>query len=271
MKAKDKALIEGLEAIDPVRGEDLDGAEGALAQGMLRGILASDEAGPALAPRSRPKRRRGFALAGAVAAVAAAILVAASSGRGPGGETEPALGAGLARLVKVSPPILLRAPGWRVESAEETSPARGSTRFYHGAEAAELRWGPDSLSARERAVRARGAALLTTAAALGTEARVFTRLNRSHELREAIALFEHRGRVLEFRSRVSDTAAFRARLAALRDVETGTWIEALPPKIVSKPDSDSGADGWEAVIAKPSPRPRPKSSPPRREVKKENR
>ena len=271
MKPKNRALIDGLEAIDPVRGEDLAGPEGALAQGILRGILASGEPGSAPAPRSRSPRRRGFALAGAVAAVAAAILIAASSGRGPGGETEPALGAGLARLVKVSPPILLQAPGWRMESAEETSPATGSTRFFHGAESAELRWGPGSMAGREQAIRARGAALLTTAAALGTEARVYTRLNRGHELREAIALFERRGRVLELRSHVSDIPAFKARLGALRDVETGTWIEALPPKIVNRTDSISGTDGWEAVSAKPSPRPQPQPSPQRRDFKKENR
>ena len=256
--------MQRLQAIDPVREGDLGrSGEGAAPTELLRGILASAPPRPPASVTPRPARpagprllgRRAFVLAGAVAAIAAAFLIAAGSGKGPAGVApEPALGAGLQRLVRVSPPILLTTPGWRVDRADEAFASEGSTQFSDGGRLrAELRWESVPLKTRVREIQAGGASLVTTAIALGSEARVYARPAESSDLLTAVALWGRGGRVLEFRSSVPDMPTFERRLAALRGVDKGTWLEALPKRVVKTEAgvSVSRTHGWEAVIFQP--------------------
>jgi hypothetical protein len=214
---------------------------------------------------------RSVALAAAMGLVAA-LLIAIGSGKGPAGAPEPALGAGLQRLAKVSPPILLAAPGWRVERADEAFASEGSTQFFHGSrllselkaeglageglqQTAELRWVSIPLETRVRQVKADGAVLVKTAIALGAEARIYAYPIGPGDSLAAIALWGRGGRVLEFRSYVPDIAAFERRLAALRGVDKGTWLEALPRRVVKTEAgvAVSRTNGWEAVVPRAAP------------------
>jgi hypothetical protein len=214
---------------------------------------------------------RPLALAGAIAAVAAA-LIAIGTVEGPAGEPEPALGAGLQRLAEVSPPILLAAPGWRVERADEAFASEGSTQFFHGDESlaqmkaegragaglrqtAELRWLSAPLRTRIGQAEAEGASPVSVATVLGAEARIFSYLPAGRNSLGAIAIWRHQGRVLEFRSYVPDIATFEQRLGALRGVAKGTWLQALPRSVVK---TEAGVavsrdNGWEIVAPRSSP------------------
>src|SRR5262249_21357653 len=72
-----------------------------------------------------------------------------------------------------------------------------------------------------------GAALVATAPALDTSARIYEFPPHGTESFEAIALWGQRGRAFEFRTTVPDVAGFERRLAALRSVDRDAWIAAL--------------------------------------------
>jgi hypothetical protein len=71
---------------------------------------------------------------------------------------------------------------------------------------------------------------------LGTTARVFRYEGGHPGDYEFTALWTEGGRVLEFRAPVPDLASFERHLAALRQVDTGAWLSALPADVVKAAD-----------------------------------
>lgn len=76
----------------------------------------------------------------------------------------------------------------------------------------------------------------TTASVLGTTARIFLTTNAPRQYFEGVALWVDDGRVLEFRSPVSSSAAFKQRLASLQRVDSTSWLDAMPSSVVKAVD-----------------------------------
>jgi hypothetical protein len=193
-------------------------------------------------------RGRYLALGGAVAAMAAILLLAIGIGAGPAGSPAPALAKNL-RLTAVSPHVLLDAPGWRVEGASEVAGSRGTIRFSHGdgelvpylggrlsiafEAAAELRWRSNLPPVRVHppdTVRATSSdfAFVTRASALGATVRVFARAVPPFRVRQYAAAWVQDGRYLTFRTFAPSLGAFVRRLSSLRRVSRDRWLHALP-------------------------------------------
>lgn len=54
--------------------------------------------------------------------------------------------------------------------------------------------------------------------------------------RDITSLWIDNGRVLEFRSSVPDMGTFERRLASLEKVDTTTWLDAMPARVVKSAD-----------------------------------
>jgi hypothetical protein len=213
----------------------LDAAE----QELLQAIVAEPRRTPDNR-RARPRRprRRQLALVGAVLAAAGLFLAVVGTGDRTDGP-ESAFGAELVRFAESSPLLLLDAPGWTVDYADEQTAREGEMRFTDGATgAADLNWRPRPLTEWVRD-RAASASRSTTAPVLGTTAKVFQYEGGSPGNRDVTALWVEQGRVLEFRSQVAGLAAFKERLASLRRVDAETWLSALPASVVKAANRDS--------------------------------
>ena len=220
---------------------------------------------PALV-RRRPPR---LVLAAVVVGLVVAGVALAPAFRGGAGVApRTAWAAELVRFAEASPLVLLDAPGWRVDYADEHSPREGEMRFIHGSappedparlvfsdgrptpeviahlrRTAELSWRPGPLSTWTKS-RASEAVGTSTAPVLGTTAHVYEyrqggALAKLANFRLVIALWRYRGRVMEFRWTAPDVATFRARLADLRRVGTDTWLSAMPESVVKAADRPS--------------------------------
>ena len=172
--------------------------------------------------------------------VAAAGLFLAVVGTGDRHDgPESAFGAELVRFAESSPLVLLQAPGWTVDYADEQSAREGEMRFVDGATgAADLNWRPGPMRPWVRD-RAASATRITTAPVLGTTAKVFQYEGGSPGDRDVTALWVDHGRVLEFRSQVTGLAAFKERLASLSRVDADTWLSALPASVVKAANHDT--------------------------------
>jgi len=205
---------------------------------LLRAIVAEPRR-TRVGRRARPRRARRRQLALVGAALAAAVLLLAVVGTGERSDgPESAFGAELVRFAESSPLLLLDAPGWSVDSADEESAAVGEMRFTDGSTgAADLNWRPRPLGEWVRD-RAASATRITTAPVLGTTARVFQYEGGSPGDRDVTALWIDHGRVLEFRSQVAGLEEFKGRLASLRRVDADTWLSALPASVVKAADRE---------------------------------
>ncbi len=275
-----KAEIEAVvAAVNPVSDESVESLPLADAERELLDEVAREADGEVAAPapsRARSgfgQRRRGYlALGGAVSAAAAVLLVLAGTGGGPAGGPGTAVGDSFARLVEASPPIVLDAPGWWVERADELFMKEGTTNFARTPTSptseieaghpvrgllgtAEFQW--DTETVRQRIHRLRNLKQLrkiTTpeelsyyashkvgrAPVLGTTAQLFRhRPPPERPYFEAVAVWGEDGQARFFRSFVLDMATFRRRLAALRRVDAETWAEVLQGKVVTRKNSIS--------------------------------
>jgi hypothetical protein len=166
----------------------------------------------------------------ALAAIVAAIVIVL--GGGYGGTGTPAYGAGLVRLAKASPLVLLDAPGWRVQSVGERPRGHGAMRFRKGAgggvQTAELRWRPGSVDSLPQARAQRPTIAL---AGLSVRALVTIYGFEGGRTRKLVAAWSDHGRLLEFSSTGSSLADFGRQLNSLRRVGTTSWLDALPPSV----------------------------------------
>jgi hypothetical protein len=226
---------------------------------LLAALLAEPQA-PAREPRAAaPRHRRrvllrvGFAVA-ATALVLVALLSLRDDSDKQGSGT--AWAAGQIRFAEASPLVLLQAPGWRVEYADEQTEQEGELHFRTGparpprdvtvigpdtppipvdTRQAELHWRGGPL-AEWTEDRANSASRTTTAPVLGTTAHVYQYEGGTPGHRDITALFRYDRRVLEFRAGAADIAAFKALLAKLARVDTDTWLSAMPPSVVKAAD-----------------------------------
>jgi hypothetical protein len=207
---------------------------------LLLGVLA--DPGRARAAQRRPRVRRRRALARVVLPVAATaiLLVVLLSLRDSSGDrgSGTAWAAEQVRFAEASPLVLLDAPGWRVEYADEQSREEGELHFLADTRAADLNWrgGPMRHWTTDRAA---SAAATATAPVLGTTARVYRYEGGTPGHRDITALFRYDGRVLEFRAEAADIGSFKALLAKLKRVDTDTWLSAMPASVIKTPDRAS--------------------------------
>jgi hypothetical protein len=259
----DPALQDLLTAANPLTAERARDLQVAEAQDeLLAGLVAEPQLRRTAGRASQLRRRRVFARAGVAIAATALVLVAllslrdGSSDRGSG----TAWAAEQIRFAEASPLVLLGAPGWRVEYADEQSRQEGELQFRRGptpppqdatvsgeasaapipadTNSAQLTWqrGPIGSWLEDRAA---SAARTTTAPVLGTSARVYQYKGGTPGHRDITALFRYDGRVLEFRAGAAGVNAFKALLATLKRVDTDTWLSAMPPSVVKTPDRES--------------------------------
>jgi hypothetical protein len=225
---------------------------------LLAGLMAAGASPVTTPPVRRPSRRRRRLLPRvgvAIAAVAAVLVVMLSlaNGRGDRG-SGTAWAAEQVRFAEASPLVLIGAPGWRVEYADEESQQEGELQFRLGpgaapkqlSEAADshyaaLNWRGGGLRSWTKD-RAAGAAVATTAPVLGTTAHVYQYEGGTPGHRDITALFRYDGRVLEFRAGAADVNAFKELLATLKRVDTDAWLSAMPASVVKTADHDSTVD-----------------------------
>jgi hypothetical protein len=258
----DDQLQQLLTAANPLTAERAEGLELAEAQDELLARVMERERGRASGRLSRARRPRVLTRVGLAIGATAVVLVAllslrdGSSDRGSG----TAWAAEQIRFAEASPLVLLGAPGWQVEYANEESGREGELRFRLGpippppdlsvpaveqtpplpadTSAAELHWrsGPMRHWVDDRAS---GAAATATAPVLGTTARVYQYEGGTPGHRDITSLFRYDGRVLEFRAGAADIDAFKVLLAKLKRVDADTWLSAMPASVVKRPDRNT--------------------------------
>ena len=150
------------------------------------------------------------------------------------------VGADYASSMGGVPRVLLIAPGWRVNYADEHSNQDGKVSFAEGTDAprqaqAELYWRRGPLSSW-MAERGASAAQSTAVEVLGALAHVYENLGPAGGRQMSVALWELDGRVFEFRARVAGPDAFTSLLRSLRRVAQDEWLSALPPAAVRPVD-----------------------------------
>jgi hypothetical protein len=273
---KTPELERALGAADPAARGRLDGVD---LEGMEADLLADVEAGfsPLLesAPaRHRRPRRLALALGSAALALAlAAVFLLAGSGSD---RPSRAYAAELVRFAEATPLLLLEGPGWRVQDVYQPGGGEGSMEFVTGKpipyesiritgndetgeresgmfpaavrqRRVELRWSHGSLAdaiSTARGVPHPHGQLWVKAPVLGTTADVDARaeffVNQGGPgNRQMTAFWSEAGYLLELRAAVPDLAAFEERLGWLTRVDSRTWLDAMPAKVVKAADHDA--------------------------------
>jgi hypothetical protein len=236
----DARLDQLLAAANPLTADDARNLEIAELQDELRLALTRTSIRPV---RPARRHRRLVSRVGLAIAAVAAVLTTVFSLGGGGGDrgSGTAWAAEQVRFAEASPLVLLGAPGWRVEYADEQSAQEGELHFRLGTsppQEAALNWRSGGIRSWTKD-RAAGAAVATTAPVLGTTARVYQYEGGTPGHRDIAALFRYDGRVLEFRAGAADVAAFKTLLATLKRVDTDAWLSAMPPSAVKAADHDS--------------------------------
>lgn len=269
-----KAALTAADPVDRARigGLDFESMEADLladVEGLPPGLAA-------LAPKRRLARPRRLALTFAAAALAAAIVALLTLAGGGADRPARAYGADLVRFAESSPLLLLEGPGWRVQNVIEEKGDEGQMEFVTGRpipyesiqitgdeesgwresgmfpatvrqRRVELSWRPGSLAGAianaHKSPHPHGQSWVTVPV-LQTTARVDTLaefyVNQggpgNHQM---TALWSEDGLVLEMRAAVPDLPAFEERLAWLTRVDSQTWLEAMPAKVVKAADHDA--------------------------------
>lgn len=274
---KTHRLEAALAAADPVDPKRLEGLDFEAMEGDLLADVAGEPSGlgaPGARDRRPRHRRRTVALAtAALALTVAGVLMLA--GRG-GGHSSRAYGAELVRFAESTPLLLLEGPGWRVQNVIQQGNGEGTMEFVTGKpipygsieirgnmetgqraigmppaavrqRKVELNWHHGSLEqflrfAREmlhpHGQRWVEAPVLDTTAEVDTRAEVFVNQGGAGD-RQMTAFWSEDGYVLEMRAAVPDLAAFEERLGWLNRVDSQTWLDAMPAKVVKAADHDA--------------------------------
>jgi hypothetical protein len=276
---KTRGLEMALAKADPVDLEGLDRLDlEAMEAELLADIDDGQPASSHSTAGVPPGRRRRFALAlggAALAAIAAVIVVLVGGGSD---RTSPAYGAELVRFAESTPLLLLEGPGWRAQNANEYKSREGiegSMEFVTGKPIPfeSIRITGNSKAERESgmfppAVRQRRVELvwrhgslaeaisthrgslhphgqrwvklpaLDTTAAVDKRAEFYVNQGGPGN-RQMVALWTEDGYVLELRAAVPDQGAFEERLDWLTKVDSQTWLDAMPAKVVKTADHEA--------------------------------
>ena len=223
------------------------------------------------------RRHRQLGLAGTVATAAAvAVALLLLLGGGASKTTSPAYGAELVQFAESTPLLLLEGPGWRVQNLSQNAPGEGQIEFVTGkpipyetiwitgnSKDGQRQRGMFPPSVRQRKVElvwhrgtleqwvgiARGVPhphgqhwvelpVLGTTAQVDTRAEFYVNAGGPGD-RQMTAFWAEDGQVLELRAAVPDLAAFEERLGWLTKVDSQTWLDAMPAKVVKAADHDS--------------------------------
>jgi hypothetical protein len=220
-----------------------------------------------LLPRPHRRRPRQLVLAGGATALAVVIALVVVLAGGGSGSSSRAYGAELIRFAESSPLLLLEGPGWRVQDVTQNKTREGTdgsmefvtgkpvptpnirpTGFTKSGEATvsglqpaavrqrlvQLRWRPKALGP---AILEGQGDHVAKAPVLGTTATVDTRAERYANQggpgdREMLATWTEGANVIELQASVPNLAAFEERLGWLTKVDSQTWLEAMPAKVV---------------------------------------
>jgi hypothetical protein len=226
------------------------------------------------APRRRPRRA---ALALGTAALAAAVLTVVLMTGGNPEHPSRAYGAELVRFAESTPLLLLDGPGWRVQNVtqDDAEGGYGMMEFVTGKPVpyesvrvtgtperqrgagmlppsvrqrkVELNWRRGSLAEAVSTARSmphphgrRWSELpvLDTTAQVDERAEFYVNQGGPGD-RQMTAFWSEGGYLLELRAAVPDLAAFEERLGWLTRVDSQTWLDAMPAKVVKAADRDA--------------------------------
>jgi hypothetical protein len=258
---------------------ELEPATAALAMAILAEPATPAAAEIAAPPRLTAVRPRGGLLGvAALATTAVVTVVILLLGSGSSGSPSRAYGAELVRFAESTPLLLLEGPDWRVQNvfqAKRREGLEGSMEFVTGKPIPyeSIRVSGDAREQRASgmfppAVRQRRVELSWSHRSLGSEiSRVHAMLHphgrRVVELpvldstatvdtraefyvnqggpgnRQMIALWSEDGYTLELRAAVPNLDAFEERLGWLNKVDSQTWLDAMPAKVVQAADHDT--------------------------------
>ncbi|HJZ36031.1 MAG TPA: hypothetical protein VJ204_07130 [Solirubrobacterales bacterium] len=251
---------------------DLEGSWPVADPGRATEIRAADAG---LLPRPYRRRPGNLVLAGGAGALAvivvALVLVLAGGG---GGSSSRAYGAELIRFAESTPLLLLEEPGWRVQDVIEQPAREGSVGFMEfvtgkdvpepnirpvrparttksgqvvvtGVQPAsvrqrlvQLRWRPVSEGSIEAGAGGKHRVelpVLDTTATVNTHAEMFPGHVGPPD-REMLATWTEGGVVIELQAAVPDLAGMEERLGWVTKVDSQTWLEAMPAKVVKAAD-----------------------------------
>jgi hypothetical protein len=230
---------------------------------------------------SADRRRRGrlLGLAGTAAAAVAAVtlLVLGGGSQSP----SRAYGAELVRFAESTPLLLLDRPDWRVQNVFQVNSREGLVGSMEFVTGPPIPYGSTKISAdytvsgmAPKAVRQRkvelswrrgklefpgppaGVVRPVELPVLGTTALVNPRAESLYVFtgagkrrialggpgdRQMVAIWKEEGRLLEMRAWVSNLADFKERLSWLTQVDSETWLDAMPAKVVKAADHDATA------------------------------
>jgi len=234
---------------------------------------------PPLPPPAGRHRRGLLGAAGFVFAAVAAAAILLLGGGGASKSPSRAYGAELVRFAESTPLLLLEGPGWRVQNVTQYNGREGlegSMEFVTGKPVpyetvritgseetgwrasgmlpaavrqrkVDLRWFRGSLadwiSAARKAPHPHGrrwieAPVLDTTARVDTRAEFYVNTGGPGD-RQMTAFWSEGGYVLEMRAAVPDLGAFEERLDWLTKVDSQTWLDAMPAKVVKAAEHDS--------------------------------
>ena len=236
------------------------------------------------------RRRRGLLGVAGLAAAAVAAAVILLLGGGASESPSRAYGAELVRFAESTPLLLLEGPDWRVQNvfqAKGREGLEGSMEFVTGKpipyesirvsgdeneqresgmfppavrqRRVELSWSRRRLEGEISRVRAMlhphgrrvvELPVLDTTATVDTRAEFYVNQGGPGN-RQMIALWSEDGYTLELRAAVPDLGAFEERLDWLTKVDSQTWLDAMPAKVVKA--ADHGATVREMLEGIPVP------------------
>jgi len=273
---KTREMERALGAADPVGQRRLDGIDLEAMEADLLTDLETDLSVPTELEAARPRHPRRFVLALGSAALAVALAVVLVLAGGGSDRTSPAYGAELVRFAESTPLLLLEGPGWRVQNVYQHGNGEGSMEFVTGKPVpyetvwvtgndetgqrqsgmlpaavrqrkVDLAWRPGTLQSSLSTARGMPhphgqrwtrAPVLETTAYVDTRAEFFVNQGGPGN-RQMTAFWSEDGHVLELRAAVPDLAAFEERLDWLSRVDSQTWLDAMPAKVVKAADHDA--------------------------------
>ncbi|HEV2727960.1 MAG TPA: hypothetical protein VGV34_06675 [Solirubrobacterales bacterium] len=258
---------------------ELEPAAAALAEEILAEPAtpaATESEAPSWSPAGH--RRRGLLGAAGLAIAAVAAVVILLLGGGSSESPSRAYGAALVRFAESTPLLLLEGPDWRVQNVTQykgREGLEGSMEFVTGKpipyesitisgsateqrasgmfppavrqRRVELWWSRRSLESEISRVREMlhphgrreiELPVLDTTATVDTRAEFYVNQGGPGN-RRMIALWSEGGYTLELRADVPDLAAFEERLDWLTKVDSQTWLDAMPEKVVKAADHDA--------------------------------
>jgi hypothetical protein len=282
--------LAGADPVDRARLDGLDLE--AMETDLLADLAADPSPLPELeAAHPRPRHPRRFVLALGSAALAVALAAVLFLAGGGSDQDSRAYGAELVRFAESTPLLLLEGPGWRVQNVNETSGPEGqqgtmefvtgkpipyeSVRITGNSKAeresgmfppavrqrrVELFWRHGSLA--EAIATQRGylhphgqrwvkLPVLDTTAEVDTRAEFYVNQGGPGN-RQMVALWSEDDYLLELKAAVPDEAAFEERLDWLTRVDSQTWLDAMPAKVVKAADHDAAVEEMLKGIPLPS-------------------